>query len=95
MKLNIVAIMQDGISLAFAISEELIRLQPLCLFVTHYTQITALPQVYPTARNIHLKTTLGVLSDGITYLHSIGTGMYSYDTLFDAQTLINVAFRSL
>jgi len=64
----------DGISLAFSISEELIRLRTPCLFVTHYSQITSLPALYTAATNIHLKTAIGVLSEGLTYLHTIAQG---------------------
>ena len=64
----------DGISLAFAIAEELLRLKAFCLFVTHYSQITSLSTIYSSAVNLHLKTVLGVLSEGLTYLHSIGNG---------------------
>ena len=64
----------DGIAIAFATAEEIIRRNVMTLFVTHYTQLTTLPQLYPTARNIHLKSIIGTLSDGIQFLHQIGQG---------------------
>ena len=64
----------DGIALAFAISEELIRRQVMTFFVTHYSQITSLPSIYASAVNIHLKTVIGTLVDGIQFLHRIENG---------------------
>ncbi len=64
----------DGIAIAFSTAEEIIRRGVMTLFVTHYTQLTTLPQLYPTARNIHLKSIIGTLSDGIQFLHQIGQG---------------------
>ena len=64
----------DGIAIAFSVAEEILRRGVMTLFVTHYTQLTTLPQLYPTARNIHLKSIFGTLSDGIQFLHQVGQG---------------------
>lgn len=70
----------DGISLAFAISEDLIRERITTLFVTHYTQITSLPNFYPKlAINVHLKTVIGTLSDGIQYAFQVGQGTFIFN----------------
>jgi DNA mismatch repair ATPase MutS len=74
----------DGVSIAFAIAEALLNTPAFTLFVTHYPQITALPDLYPNAKNVHLRTSIdlapGSSSDpaaadgGIVYLHQIGAG---------------------
>ena len=61
-------------SLAFAIAEHLLFSRAYCLFVTHFVQITSLSDMYPTAHNVHLKTSLGVLTDGLKFLHKLGDG---------------------
>ena len=48
----------DGISLAFAIAETLLDSSAYTLFITHYSQITNLADMYPNVRNIHLKVAL-------------------------------------
>lgn len=52
----------DGVSIAIAISEALIASQAFVLFVTHFPQLTELPNMYPYARNLHLKTNLLLLN---------------------------------
>lgn len=56
----------DGISLAFAIAEKLLALQPFVLFVTHFPQLTELANMYPFVRNVHMKTSLVLIPDGAT-----------------------------
>jgi DNA mismatch repair ATPase MutS len=72
-------------SIAFSIAESLLTTEAITLFVTHYPQITLLANLYPNAKNMHLKTTIvtstsggsnqaGAVTDGIKYLHQIGNG---------------------
>ena len=63
----------DGLALAYASAVELInRLQPLTLFATHYFELTALPDLYPLAANVHLSATEH--NDNIVFLHHINDG---------------------
>lgn len=48
----------DGLSLAYAIAEHLIDSSAYTLFVTHYSQITSLADMYPSVSNVHLKVAL-------------------------------------
>lgn len=50
----------DGMAIAFAVAEFLLSTTAYCLFVTHYSQITLLPQLYSNATNVHLKSTVSV-----------------------------------
>lgn len=47
-----------GVALAFAIAERIIQSEAYTLFVTHYPQLTLLPELYSNAKNIHLKTSI-------------------------------------
>ncbi len=46
----------DGMAIAFAIAEDLIRVQCFTLFSTHFHQLTALQDMYPRVSNVHLVT---------------------------------------
>jgi len=63
----------DGLSLAWAtgcyISE---RLQAMTLFATHYFEMTALPERFETARNLHL--TAREFDDRIIFLYAVQEG---------------------
>lgn len=63
----------DGLALAHAIAEHLLmKNQSLCLFATHYFELTKLPEHYPTAFNQHLSA----LEQGqdIVFLHDVQNG---------------------
>jgi DNA mismatch repair protein MutS len=63
----------DGLSLAQAIAARLVaHNQSLCLFATHYFEITQLAQHYPTAYNLHLAA--AQTSQGIVFLHEVQDG---------------------
>ncbi|TAN51438.1 MAG: DNA mismatch repair protein MutS [Methylococcaceae bacterium] len=63
----------DGLSLAWACAEHLARAtQGYSLFATHYFELTALPDDYPTVRNVHLDAVEH--GDGIVFLHAIKDG---------------------
>ena len=63
----------DGLSLAWACAEHLARdIQALCLFATHYFEITSLPDQCDGVSNCHLSA--AEHKDSIVFLYSIQTG---------------------
>ena len=66
----------DGLSLAWATAVHLAdQLQAYTLFATHYFELTALPEQYPLAANVHLDATEH--NDRIVFLHTIQDGAAS------------------
>jgi DNA mismatch repair protein MSH4 len=78
-----------GLSIAFAVAERLLESSAMTLFVTHYPQVTSLAQMYPGAKNVHMRTSIDLAPDaqdatvagvavsaasGIRYLHEVSTG---------------------
>ena len=63
----------DGLSLAWACAEHIVsNIGAYCLFATHYFELTALSEQYPTASNVHLDAIEH--GDGIVFLHSVKSG---------------------
>ncbi|EHQ53468.1 DNA mismatch repair protein MutS [Ectothiorhodospira sp. PHS-1] len=63
----------DGLSLAFACAEHLAtRNRAFCLFATHYFELTALPDQYPTIANVHIDAVEH--GDRIVFLHAVKEG---------------------
>ena len=63
----------DGLSLAWACAHHLAdKIQALCLFATHYFEITSLPEHVTGVYNVHLSATEH--NDNIVFLHSIKDG---------------------
>ncbi|WP_108126821.1 DNA mismatch repair protein MutS [Saccharospirillum mangrovi] len=63
----------DGLSLAWAAASELVGNKgALTLFATHYFEMTALPEVYPKAQNLHLDATEH--DDRLVFLHRVQPG---------------------
>jgi DNA mismatch repair protein MutS len=62
----------DGLSLAWAIAEEVIRLQALCLFATHYFELTELAHSYQTCVNSHVSAMQH--EHNIVFLHKLLAG---------------------
>jgi DNA mismatch repair protein MutS len=63
----------DGLSLAWASAVHLVdQVKAFTLFATHYFELTALPEDYPQAANVHLDATEH--NDHIVFLHSIQEG---------------------
>ncbi len=63
----------DGLSLAWACAEYLAKqIDALCLFATHYFEITSLPEQCPNMCNVHLSATEH--NDSIVFLYHIQSG---------------------
>ncbi|MDP3844536.1 MAG: DNA mismatch repair protein MutS [Oxalobacteraceae bacterium] len=63
----------DGLALAWAIARHLIETtKSLTLFATHYFELTQLPQLHPSAANVHLSAVEH--KDNIVFLHAVEAG---------------------
>ncbi|MEX0430201.1 DNA mismatch repair protein MutS [Spiribacter insolitus] len=63
----------DGLALAWATAEALCeRIGAFTLFATHYFEMTALPEQYPAASNVHLEAVEH--GERIVFLHSVRNG---------------------
>lgn len=63
----------DGLALAWAIARHLIETtKSLTLFATHYFELTQLPQLHPSAANVHLSAVEH--KDNIVFLHAVEDG---------------------
>mmetsp|Transcript_44970 Transcript_44970/g.108730 ORF Transcript_44970/g.108730 Transcript_44970/m.108730 type:complete len:209 (+) Transcript_44970:2467-3093(+) len=66
---------EDGIAIAWAVSEFLITKKAMTFFVSHYPQICRLDQIYPVVQNHHLAASVVAdSSNSITYTHKVTTG---------------------
>jgi len=63
----------DGLALAWAIARHLIeKTQSFTLFATHYFELTQLPELHPSAANVHLSAVEH--KDRIVFLHAVQPG---------------------
>jgi DNA mismatch repair protein MutS len=63
----------DGLALAWAIARHLIEnTRSFTLFATHYFELTQLPDVHPSAANVHLSAVEH--KDSIVFLHAVQAG---------------------
>ena len=63
----------DGLALAWAISKHLIQVsKSFTLFATHYFELTQLPEVHPSAENVHLSAVEH--KENIVFLHAVQPG---------------------
>ncbi|MFZ6765469.1 DNA mismatch repair protein MutS [Undibacterium sp. Di26W] len=63
----------DGLALAWAIAKHLIQVsQSYTLFATHYFELTQLPEVHPSAENVHLSAVEH--KENIVFLHAVQAG---------------------
>lgn len=62
----------DGLSLAWAIAEHLAQRGCRALFATHYHELTALPERFPSVANLNV--TVREWQDEIVFLHRIAPG---------------------
>lgn len=65
----------DGLSLAWAISEQVAQLGALCLFATHYFELTELAHSYPNCVNYHVSAMQH--DNKVVFLHRIESGAAS------------------
>ena len=69
---------EDGVAIAWSVSEYLLTKRALTFFVTHYPQISKLAEVYPNVQNQHLGSHITQSSRGvesnIRYTHKIKPG---------------------
>ncbi|EED94735.1 DNA mismatch repair mutS protein, partial [Thalassiosira pseudonana CCMP1335] len=69
---------EDGVAVAWAVSEYLLTKRAMTFFVTHYPQISKLAEVYPNVQNQHLGSHISPVynEDGsnINYTHKILPG---------------------
>src|SRR5450830_1220165 len=63
----------DGLALAWAIAKHLIEVtRSFTLFATHYFELTQLPELHPSASNVHLSAVEH--KDSIVFLHAVQAG---------------------
>ncbi|WMW79009.1 DNA mismatch repair protein MutS [Undibacterium cyanobacteriorum] len=63
----------DGLALAWAIARHLImQSRSFTLFATHYFELTQLPEVHPSAENVHLSAIEH--KENIVFLHAVQAG---------------------
>ena len=63
----------DGLALAYAIAQDIAsNIHCLCLFATHYFELTELPQTLPNIANMHLSASEH--ADEIVFLHQLAAG---------------------
>lgn len=69
---------EDGVAIAWSVSEFLLTKRAMTFFVTHYPQIAKLGEVYPNVNNQHLGSHIAQTSGGnesnISYTHKIMPG---------------------
>ena len=46
---------EEGLAIAWAVSERLIELGCMCIFATHHHELTKIPEMYSQAKNLHLQ----------------------------------------
>jgi MutS domain V len=72
---------EDGVAIAWATAEHLLKKRAMTFFVTHYPQISCLASIYPSVQNIHLEASVSQNSDeGIRYTHKVKPGACSIST---------------
>lgn len=74
---------EDGVAIAWAVSERLLQNNALTFFVTHYPQVTALDKMYSSVQNQHMEASVGDGEGGeICYTHKITGGPCSVSTSY-------------
>jgi MutS domain V len=73
---------EDGVAIAWSVSEYLLKKRAMTFFVTHYPQLTSLATIYPIVQNIHLQASVSSSRDGgeISYTHKTVAGPCSVST---------------
>ena len=66
---------EDGVAIAWAISEFLLKKGALTFFVTHYPQLYKLGEMHPSVQNQHLSSSVSTERTGdIRYTHKVTSG---------------------
>jgi len=66
---------EDGVAIAWAVSEFLLKKRAMTFFVTHYPQLCQLSNVYPSVQNQHLSASVSAQEAGdIQYTHKLANG---------------------
>jgi DNA mismatch repair ATPase MutS len=67
---------EDGVAIAWAVSEFLLVKRAITFFVTHYPQLSKLAEVYPNVQNQHLSATAVDTGYGeqVQYFHKVSPG---------------------
>jgi hypothetical protein len=72
---------EDGVAIAWSMSEYLLKKRSMTFFVTHYPQLSSLASIYPSVQNIHLGATVSQGPNGeISYTHKALPGPCSVHT---------------
>lgn len=73
---------EDGVAIAWSVSEYLLKQRAMTFFVTHYPQLTSLATIYPIVQNIHLQASVSISRDvaEISYTHKAVAGPCSVST---------------
>ena len=72
---------EDGVAIAWSMSEYLLKKRAMTFFVTHYPQLSSLATIYPSVQNIHLGASVSQQPHGdITYTHKAMPGACSIST---------------
>jgi len=77
----------DGVALAWAVCEKLLKCNARTFFVTHYPQVTSLRNLYPSVvQNQHMEATVGNNEHGeIIYHHKVGNGPCNVTTSYGVE----------
>lgn len=66
---------EDGVAIAWALAEYLLKQRSLAFFVTHYPQLSCLSTIYPCVQNVHLEASVSRGVGGqINYTHKVKPG---------------------
>jgi DNA mismatch repair protein MSH4 len=80
---------EDGVAIAWAVSEYLLTRRSTVFFVTHYPQLTKLAEVYPgVVQNIHLEAHLSPGTHGnqqLSYTHKVKAGSCSVSSEYGVE----------
>lgn len=74
---------EDGVAIAWAVSEWLLQSNALTFFVTHYPQITMLGNMYLSVQNQHMEASVESSEGGeILYTHKVASGPCAVSTSY-------------
>ena len=65
---------EDGVALAWSVAEYLLKTKAMTFFVTHFSKLNELADMYPYAQNVHLESSISTETREIKYTHRIQAG---------------------